>query len=156
MGVEAWETRSLSIAMSQNPKIMMEKGKLEQGQAEKGPCRGRAALLLESMSQLWSLETAQHRAVQAQDEPRRGQEQQSGTGTKQDPASAPAHFQKDLGEWTVHDNAFAWEVKKQLQSRENLSAKKTTVSVPTTPQGWGFPFLSIWSLSVSFLFYSFT
>lgn len=55
-------------------------------------------------------------------EPRSGQDQQSGIGTNQDPQSAPTHFQKDLGEWTVHDNRFAWEVKVPEQGK--LVSKK--------------------------------
>lgn len=73
MGVEAWATRSLSIAISQNPMTIVEKGNLEQDLAgegwiclEKGPCRG-IPFVLESTSLFWSMESAQNRALEAQE-----------------------------------------------------------------------------------------
>lgn len=85
--------------------------------------------------------------------PRSGQDQQSGVGTSQDPEIAPTHFQKDPGEGTVHDNLFAWEVKKSAPEQGKLTTKTGAALDPGHPGlGFYFPLLSDLSLSLCHYF----
>lgn len=94
--------------MSQNSKIIVEKGKLEQD------LTGKKAIQRQGSTSLAiNFPVLDHGDCTAQSSagagmgPRSGQDQQSGIGTSQDPENAPSHFQEYPGEWTVHDNWFA-------------------------------------------------